>query len=88
VSLARYDADEQPTPGASLRCSLDHVRKARQNYTRAREPVHLDELGALLVVDLLDCGDPTHEACGGRIAFFRLAGVDQCEIRRLPRRSR
>jgi hypothetical protein len=70
-----------------LRCTLDHARKARVHYGRhAREPAQPDELGALVVVDLIDCGDPSHDACGGRLAFFRIAGVDQCEIRRLARR--
>lgn len=68
------------------RVSLDHALEAATHYGkwRVRKPRYPDEEGAVAIVLLMDCGDPSHEACGGRMAFFR-ASNKQCEVRTLPR---
>jgi hypothetical protein len=77
MSLARYEFAEQ-LPGDQRRCSLDVARDPHRDFCgTVRAPKYPDEQGAINVVELLFAG-------GARVAFFRLPGLNQCEVRELP----
>lgn len=87
MSEDKWRQDESATD-AVARCSLAHARDAAKHYGKnARPPREADEEGAVNVVDLLPCDDPSHVYCGGRLVFVRIGTTAQCEVRMLPRRE-
>lgn len=76
MSTAALERDERATD-STPRCSLEVARNPRKSFCgTVRAPRHPDERGAINVVELLMGGE--------RLAFFRVAGQDLVDIRRLP----
>lgn len=68
--------DEERGLGSGPTCTLAHALSARRHYCgRVRAPERPDELGAVVVVELL--------FGGGRRAFFRREGTELCDVRDL-----